>query len=225
MHIQDEISDHETLRFLRRLALMKQSGHSIQTVILATHNAGKVAELAVLLKSLPVQLISAVDVMDSPRVEEDADTLSGNAEKKARALYEHTGKPSLADDTGLEVDALGGAPGIHSARYACSEPDDAANRAKLLVALEGREDRSARFRTSLAFVDDAGLYFFEGACEGVITKKERGSAGFGYDSIFEPLDANGRTFAEMDNAKKNLISHRGLALAQFVRFLEKRIEC
>ena len=202
---------------------MKQFPNSVQTIVLATRNPGKVAELATMLGELPIQLISVVDVHDAPHVEEDADTLRGNAEKKARALFEHTGIPSLADDTGLEVDALAGAPGTHSARYAGSECNDAANRAKLLTALEGREDRSARFRTSLAFADIAGTHFFDGVCEGVITNEERGRAGFGYDAIFQPNDADGRTFAEMDKVEKNLISHRGRALAQFVRFLEERL--
>ncbi len=192
---------------------------SIKTIILATRNPGKVVELAALLESLPIQLISATDVRDAPHVEEDADTLRGNAEKKARALYEHTGQPSLADDTGLEVDALGGAPGIHSARYAGNESDEAANRRKLLAALKGVEDRSACFRTTLAFVDDSGPHFFDGMCAGVITERARGSAGFGYDSIFQPFEGDGRTFAEMYKAEKNLISHRGRALAQFVEFL------
>ena len=201
-----------------------------ETIVLATRNPGKVAELAAMLEELPIQLISAVDVPNAPNVEEDADSLRGNAEKKARALYEHTGLPSLADDTGLEVDALAGAPGVYSARYAGPECKDTANRAKLLAALEGCEDRSptsrgrlARFRTSLAFADGAGLHFFDGVCEGVITNEERGSAGFGYDAVFQPLDADGRTFAEMDKAEKNRISHRGRALAQFVQFLEARL--
>ena len=209
---------------------MKHVVQPLQTIVLATRNPGKVAELAAMLEELPVQLISAADVHNAPHVEEDADSLRGNAEKKARELFEHTGLPSLADDTGLEVDALAGAPGIHSARYAGPESDDAANRAKLLAALVGHEDRSptsrgrqARFRTSLAFVDDTGTYFFDGVCEGAITKEERGSAGFGYDAIFQPLDADGRTFAEMDKTEKNLISHRGRTLAQFVRFLEARL--
>lgn len=176
-----------------------------------------------MLEGLPIELVSAADVQDAPHVEEDADTLRGNAEKKARALHEHTGLPSLADDTGLEVDALGGVPGVHSARYAGPESNDSANRAKLLAALAGCEDRSARFHTSLAFAENSGLHFFDGVCEGVITNAERGSAGFGYDAIFQPFAADGRTFAEMDKAEKNLISHRGRALAQFVRFLEEQL--
>lgn len=202
---------------------MIHAGHSVRTIVLATRNAGKVAELASLMAGLPVQLVCAAEISGAPEVAEDAETLRGNAEKKAWALYLYTGFPSLADDTGLEVDALDGAPGVHSARFAGIESDDVTNRAKLMSALEGRRDRTARFRTSLAFVDDSGLHLFDGVCEGVITTAERGSAGFGYDSIFQPIDADGRTFAEMDKAEKNLISHRGRALIQFIRFLEGRV--
>jgi XTP/dITP diphosphohydrolase len=188
-------------------------------LVLATRNPGKVAELADRLAALPVRLISAAELPDAPDVEEDADTLRGNAEKKARALFAHTGQPSLADDTGLEVDVLGGGPGVHSARYAGEEADDVANRAKLLAALDGRPDRTARFRTVLAFADETGVQFFEGACEGAITTEEHGTGGFGYDAIFRPTEGSGRTFAEMSNAEKNRISHRGRALERFVVFL------
>lgn len=192
-----------------------------KTIVLATRNQGKVAELADRLEALSVNVISAADVGGAPEVVEDADTLHGNAEKKARALFEHTGLPSLADDTGLEVDALHGAPGVHSARFAGEQADDQANRTKLLAELTDTENRSARFRTSLAYVDGSGVHFFDGVCEGVITKVERGTGGFGYDSIFEPLEGDGRTFAEMEKSDKNRISHRGRALEQFVAFLKE----
>jgi XTP/dITP diphosphohydrolase len=189
-------------------------------LVLATRNPGKVAELAERLERLAVRLRSAAEVVGAPEVEEDAETLRGNAEKKARALQAYTGLPSLADDTGLEVDALGGKPGVHSARYAGPEANDAANRAKLLAALGGQANRAARFRTVLAFADDTGVRFFDGVCEGVITTEEHGHGGFGYDAVFRPNEADGRTFAEMERAEKNRISHRGRALDQFVAFLE-----
>ncbi len=192
--------------------------------MLATRNDGKVAELASLLAGLSVKLVSAADIEGAPHVDEDAETLRGNAEKKARTLYAHTGLPALADDTGLEVDALDGAPGVRSARYASEVADDAANRAKLLSTLGTTESRSARFRTSLAFVDDSGTYFFDGVCEGIVTITERGTGGFGYDRIFQPSEADGHTFAEMDTAEKNRISHRGRALTRFVEFLAERKE-
>ena len=189
-------------------------------LVLATRNPGKVAELAAKLERLPVQLISAADVPEAPDVEEDADTLRGNAQKKARALYEHTDRPSLADDTGLEVDALDGAPGVYSARYAGTDATDQGNRIKLLRALNGVSERAARFRTVLAFADGNGVRFFEGLCEGVITTEEHGTEGFGYDAVFRPAEGDGRTFAEMTKGEKNRISHRGRALDQFVAFLE-----
>ena len=194
-------------------------------LVLATRNPGKVAELAARLADLGVDLVSAAD-LGAPDVVEDADTLAGNAEKKARALYAHAGRPALADDTGLEVDALGGAPGVRSARYASDadggatpEGDSAANRRRLLADLAGRETRAARFRTVLAYVDGDGLRTFDGVCEGAIATEEAGTAGFGYDSVFRPVDGDGRTFAEMRADEKNRISHRGRALDAFVRWL------
>ena len=184
-------------------------------IVLATRNPGKVAELRALLADLPVRLRSAAEVEGAPEVEEDAPTLEGNAAKKARALHAHTGLPALADDTGLEVAALGGAPGVHSARYAGPAADDAANRARLLRDLAGRADRSARFRTVLAYLDAAGaLHTFEGVCRGRILHEERGTGGFGYDALFVP-EGETRTFAELAPEEKNAISHRAQALRAF----------
>ncbi len=193
------------------------------TLLLATRNPGKVDELAARLADLPVRLVSAAEVPGAPEVDEDAPTLRGNAEKKARALFALTGTPALADDTGLEVDALGGAPGVHSARYAGPEADDVANRARLLAAMTGVRDRTARFRTVLAFADADGVQCFDGVCEGVVTTEEIGEGGFGYDALFRPLDGDGRTFAQMDAAEKNRISHRGRALDRFAAFLHRRL--
>ena len=192
-------------------------------LVLATRNPGKVAELRARLAGLDAEPISAAEVEGAPEVEEDQDTLRGNAEKKARALYAYTGHAALADDTGLEVDALDGAPGVHSARYAGPEADDVANRAKLLDALDGAGTRAARFRTVLAFVDDTGVRFFDGVCEGTITEGERGEGGFGYDRVFAPDEGDGRTFAEMTREEKNRISHRGRAVDAFVAFLQERL--
>ena len=188
-------------------------------LVLATRNPGKVAELAARLDG--VDLVPAAD-LGAPEVVEDADTLRGNAEKKARALYDHTGLPSLADDTGLEVDALDGAPGVWSARFAGPGADDAANRRLLLDRLGDTPDRAARFRTVLAYADDAGVRFFDGVCEGAITEAEAGTGGFGYDAVFEPAEGDGRTFAQMDTGEKNAISHRGRALDAFARWLSTR---
>lgn len=192
-------------------------------IVLATHNPGKVAELRALLADLPVELVSAAEVEGAPEVEEDAPTLEGNARKKAEALHAHTGLPALADDTGLEVDALGGAPGVRSARFAGPDADDAANRARLLRDLDGADDRAARFRTVLAFADGADVRFFEGVCPGTITESERGEGGFGYDALFQP-EGEARTFAEMPAEAKNAVSHRGRALRAFADFLHQRME-
>jgi len=198
---------------------MPRSSDPSLTLVLATRNPGKVAELAAALEGLPVTLVSAAEV-GAPEVEEDAGTLRGNAEKKARALHAHTGLPALADDTGLEVDALDGAPGVFSSRYAGPEGDDAANRRKLLADLAGAPARTARFRTVLAFADGAGVRFFDGVCEGVIAAEEAGAGGFGYDALFRPSEGDGRTFAEMTAAEKNRISHRGRAVEAFAAFLQ-----
>ena len=188
-------------------------------LVLATRNPGKVAELQARLGPLGVDLVSAAD-LDAPEVVEDADTLRGNAAKKAHALSGHTGLPALADDTGLEVDALGGAPGVYSARFAGPDADDAANRRRLLTDLGGVAGRAARFRTVLVFVDGEGQSrAFYGVCEGVITEAEEGDGGFGYDALFRPADGDGRTFAQMSTAEKNRISHRGRALDAFVAWL------
>ena len=190
-------------------------------LVLATRNPGKVAELSARLPA-GVDLVSAADLEGAPDVVEDADTLVGNAEKKARALHAHAGLPALADDTGLEVYALGGAPGVRSARFAGEAATDADNRRHLLDALDGAATRTARFRTVLAYVDGDGLHTFDGVCEGEITRDEAGTGGFGYDALFRPLDGDGRTFAQMSRAEKNEVSHRGRALDAFTRWLEAR---
>ena len=131
------------------------------------------------------------------------------------------GIPSLADDTGLEVDALGGAPGVHSARFAGPDANDARNRRKLLDALQGHENRNARFRTVVSYVDEDGVRYFEGVCEGRIEQQERGTGGFGYDPLFTPIGET-RTFAELEPDEKNALSHRGRALRAFLAFLKEQ---
>lgn len=191
-------------------------------LVLATRNPGKVREIRALLHDLPVRLHSAVDFPDAPMVEEDAPTLEGNARKKAATLQAHTGLPTLADDTGLEVAALNGRPGVHSARYAGPDADDTANRARLRQAMQHQADRTARFRTVLAFAEDDAVQFFEGICTGRLLDEERGHGGFGYDPLFVP-DGETRTFAELSPAEKNRISHRGRALRAFAAYLHQRL--
>lgn len=183
-------------------------------IVLATRNEGKVREMRRLLSGLNVEVVSAGEY-SIPEVVEDAGTLEGNALKKAKALHDATSLPALADDTGLEVDALNGAPGVHSARYAGPNADDAANRARLVEALQHETNRTARFRTVLAYVSDGDEHLFEGTCDGTITHEERGEDGFGYDSVFIP-EEDDRTFAEMPADQKNAISHRARAMQAFV---------
>lgn len=190
----------------------------LKQIVLATRNPGKVAELRHALSGLNVTLYSVADFPEAPAVVEDAGTLAGNARKKALALHAHTGHPALADDTGLEVDALDGRPGVHSARYAGPAEDPLANRALLLQEMAGRSNRSARFRTVMALAVDGAVRFFEGTCEGEILDHERGEGGFGYDAVFCPLGAD-RTFAELSKAEKNALSHRGHAVRALIAYL------
>jgi len=193
--------------------------------LLATKNRDKVRELKQALGQFDVELLSAADMAELPDVVEDAPTLEGNAVKKARTLYEITGIPAIADDTGLEVHALGGAPGVYSSRYSGPGATYQDNVNKLLNALQeiAGADRSARFRTVIAYVDAKGTETVEGVCHGVITSDPRGKDGFGYDPVFQP-DGQESTMAEMTVAEKNAISHRGEALRKFVFLMvEKKL--
>ncbi len=190
----------------------------MRVLVCASANAGKVAEIEALLQGRVELLPRPADVTD---VVESADTLEGNARLKAAAVMSATGLPAVADDTGLEVDALGGEPGVHTARFAGEGASDAENRAKLLAALEGREDRTARFRTCVVVLwPDAHELVVDGVCEGEISRSERGARGFGYDRIFVPADGDGRTFAEMTDAEKNAVSHRGRAFGALLEALD-----
>jgi len=184
------------------------------TLVLATRNPHKVDELAAMLAGLPVSVLSFADFPDMPEVVEDGETLEENAAKKAVEVAAFTGLPALADDTGLEVDALGGAPGVHSARYSGENADGPRNNRKLLSELSGvsGSGRSAEFRCVVALaLPDCEARTVEGATRGVILEGERGDGGFGYDPLFLP-DGHDRTYAEMSAAEKNVISHRGKAI-------------
>ncbi len=178
-------------------------------LVAATANRHKLMEIAAILGS-------AVELLPRPadlgEVVEDGDTLEANARLKAAAVCGHTGRAAVADDTGLEVAALGGAPGVRSARYGGENADDADNRARLLVDLQGAADRSARFRTvAVVAFPDGGELLAEGATAGTIADAPRGGEGFGYDPVFIPDGGDGRTFAEMSLDEKNAVSHRGRA--------------
>jgi len=184
---------------------MSESPH----LVCASANPDKVAEIEAILAGVVELLPRPHDV---PEVVEDADTLEGNARLKAVAICEATGIAAVADDTGLEVAALGGAPGVHSARYAGDGCSYADNRAKLLRALDGAGDRSAAFRTCvLVRRPDGSEVVVNGVCAGRIAESERGDGGFGYDALFVPDDGDGRTFAEMTDDEKHTVSHRGRA--------------
>lgn len=188
--------------------------------VCASANPDKVAEIQAL-------LVGIVDLLPRPPavpdVVEDADTLVGNARLKAAAIVEATGFPAIADDTGLEVDALGGAPGVYTARYAGEGCSYADNRTKMLRELGDATERRAAFKTvALALWPDGSELAVEGVCAGRITTGERGAQGFGYDAIFAPDEGGGSTFSEMDADAKHAISHRGRAFRRLVDELSRR---
>lgn len=188
-------------------------------LVLATANPNKVKEMRDILSGLGIDVLTLADFPPMDEVDETGDTLEANALLKADAVYRHTGLPSLADDTGLEVDALGGRPGVYSARYAGPNASYEDNVAKLLGELKGvaDADRTARFRTVMALrLSDTEHLFADGVAEGRIIGERRGADGFGYDPVFLPSDGDGRTFAEMAPAEKNAISHRARALIAIV---------
>ncbi|MFZ5652716.1 MAG: XTP/dITP diphosphatase [Bacillota bacterium] len=182
-------------------------------IVIATQNRGKQRELETMLGPLGLDVSSMADYPHIPDVVEDGETFSENAVKKARAVAGATGEIALADDSGLEVDYLGGAPGVYSARFAGEAKDDQANNQKLLGLLEGvpPEKRRARFKCVVAVALPGGpVYTAEGSCEGVIGTSPQGEGGFGYDPLFIVPDL-GKTFAQLDMDIKNSISHRGKA--------------
>ena len=188
-------------------------------IVCASANPHKVEELARLLPSWVELVPRPSDIGD---IDEDAPTLEGNAIIKAVEIANHASEWAVADDTGLEVEALNGAPGVRSARFAGDHATDSENRALLLAKLDGVTNRSARFRTVVALVSSKGdIHFVGGECAGTIAEFERGDSGFGYDSLFIPADGDGRTFAEMAGAEKDAVSHRGRALAQIPELLAR----
>jgi XTP/dITP diphosphohydrolase len=194
-----------------------------QKILIATKNEGKVKEIRDLVKDLPVEFLSLADIPETADVVEDGETFEENALKKARELARITGLVTLADDSGLCVDALEGRPGVLSARYAGETVSDEEKCVRLLEEMRDVPDskRTARFVCVLALVDPEGEErIFRGVCEGRILSELRGTQGFGYDPIFFYEEA-GSTFAEMDRQSKNEVSHRGRALRQFVDFLHQ----
>lgn len=188
-------------------------------LVFVTNNAHKLEEISSILGG-KMELLSLKDIQCTADIPETADTLEGNAIQKAEYIHRHYGLDCFADDTGLEVEALDGAPGVYSARYAGEGHDSEANMQKLLHNLEGEDNRKARFRTAICLIMDNEQHLFEGICRGEIIKEKRGGAGFGYDPIFVP-EGYTETFAELGNDIKNTISHRAKAVQMLCEFLNK----
>jgi len=197
----------------------------LKTVVFASRNQGKIREIRALLEGLPVSLLSLDEFPGAPEVEEDGDTFLANARKKALAIARHTGCAALADDSGLTVEALGGAPGVHSARYAGEAADDGKNIEKLLRELRGVAEsaRKAAFRCVLVLCEPGGVCeSFEGVWEGCIAEKPDGDGGFGYDPVFF-IPSLGKTVARLSLEEKNRRSHRAQAFGKLREALQERL--
>lgn len=192
----------------------------MKTLVFATNNLHKLEEVRDILGG-SFRIASLKEIGCTDDIPETADTLEGNALQKARYVKEKFGYDCFADDTGLEVEALGGAPGVFSARYAGPGHDSEANMQKLLKELEGKTNRQAQFRTVVALILEGREYTFEGIVRGSILAECRGTAGFGYDPVFVP-EGYAETFAEMGSEEKNRISHRARAVQKLADFLHKR---
>ena len=190
----------------------------MKKIVFATNNAHKLQELRQMLGDR-YEVLCLTDIGCHEDIPETADTIEGNARMKAEYVKEHYGYDCFSDDTGLEIDALGGEPGVYSARYAGLGHDSEANIDKVLKKLDGVKERTARFRTAIVLLQGGEMHLFEGQVEGVILTERHGTGGFGYDSIFQPIEGDGSTFAQMSPEQKNSISHRGRAVARLVAFL------
>lgn len=193
----------------------------MKELVFATNNAHKLEEIRAILGD-KMHILSLNDINCHEDIPETADTLEGNAALKAEYVFNHYGKDCFADDTGLEVEALNGAPGIYSARYAGGEGHDSeANMTKLLLNMEGKDNRKARFRTAICLIEGGEEHLFEGIVNGEIIGSRRGGEGFGYDPVFVP-EGYTETFAEMGNDEKNKISHRARAVEKLCEYLNKK---
>lgn len=189
-------------------------------LVFATHNANKLQEVKELLAP-KYEVIGLTELNDHEDIPENEPTLEGNALVKARTIWSKYGLSCFSDDTGLEIDALGGEPGVYSARYGGPDKDPEQNMAKVLDGLKDKTDRTARFRTAVALILDGNQHVFNGTVEGTIRKEKSGAQGFGYDPIFQP-EGYEITFAEMDSAEKGRISHRGRAIKALADFLKQQ---
>lgn len=190
-------------------------------LVFATNNAHKLEEIRAILGN-KIEVLSLKDIHCEADIPETEDTLEGNAALKAEYIYTHYGMDCFADDTGLEVEALNGAPGVYSARYAGGEGHDSeANMKKLLAELEGKVNRKGRFRTAICLIEGGEKYLFEGIVRGEIIQEKRGNSGFGYDPVFVP-EGYTETFAEMGAEEKNKISHRARAVQKLCDYLNRK---
>ncbi len=191
-------------------------------IVFATNNAHKLDEVRQVVGQ-KFEVVSLRECGITEDIPENEPTLEGNALAKARYIFSRTGLDCFADDTGLEVDALGGEPGVRSARYATDGHDDEANKRLLLERLQGAESRAAQFRTTVALILGGEEYLFEGVVRGAITTEQQGEGGFGYDPLFVPEEYE-KTFAQMSAEEKNAISHRGRAVRKLAEFLQTKCE-
>lgn len=190
----------------------------MKKIVFATNNQHKLVEVRAVLGN-QIEIISLEQLDCNDEIPETGNTLEANALIKAKYINEKFGLDCFADDTGLEVDALGGKPGVYSARYAGEAQNSRKNMEKLLENLSNTNHRSARFRTVIAFIENENIHYFEGIIEGEIIKESRGNTGFGYDPIFVPAGYS-KTFAELGADEKNKISHRALAVKKFADYLK-----
>ncbi len=188
-------------------------------LVFATNNLHKLTEIKAILGE-QIEILSLNDINCHVDIPETADTLEGNAKMKAKYIYQHYHLDCFADDTGLEVKALNGAPGVFSARYAGEGHDSQANMKKLLEHLKGKTNREAQFRTAICLIENGEEHLFEGLVKGKIIEEKRGEAGFGYDPVFVP-DGYDKTFAELGEDIKNQISHRARAVKKLCDYLKK----
>ena len=191
----------------------------MKKIVFATNNLNKLRELRSAVKDFDI--IGLKDLNITEDIPETGNSLKDNALQKAKYIYEKTGLDCFADDTGLEIEALDGRPGVYSARYAGPDCDSEANIKKVLKELKSHKNRKAQFKTVIALIIDGKKYFFDGKVEGEILKQKQGIDGFGYDPIFRPFGYD-QSFAEMSLELKNKISHRGLAVVKLIKFLKNK---
>lgn len=207
--------------FAQKCIIVKKKFNMKKKLVFATNNAHKLEEIRAILGD-KVEVLSLKDIRCEADIPETADTLEGNAALKAEYIHAHYGMDCFADDTGLEVEALDGAPGVYSARYAGGEGHDSeANMKKLLAELEGKENRKAQFRTAICLIEGGEKHLFEGVVKGEIIREKKGSSGFGYDPVFVP-EGYAETFAEMGAEEKNRISHRARAVQKLCNYLNSK---